>query len=245
MLHLRTVSSLVNPVSSVLQVIQHVPSRCWASEASQRPSIAQALFCLLNKHDPVDHFSSHHLSRGHFTVLGCFLQRTCTLPTLRSCTPTPGLSSSSTKSTYCHSVKFTDISTEIPCSLIISPWESHSATRVTMLSISRLDTKLLESIMDCHCTLLKTVVRVFWLCTFCRTVDLVVGHPRPSLAGIGCTVGVLAGTYRCALMPKVASRLSANPFCGCWSVVLSMSLVHTSKHVQRDFTALLLYVFRV
>ena len=41
------------------------------------------------------------------------------------------------------------------------------------------------------------------------------------------------------------TKQSANPFCGCWSVVLSMSLVYASKRAQRDFTALLLYVFRV
>ena len=49
------------------------------------------------------------------------------------------------------------------------------------------------------------------------------GHPRPSLAGHRCSVGVLAGTHRCAMMPRVASRQSANPFVGCWKVVLSMS----------------------
>ena len=36
------------------------------------------------------------------------------------------------------------------------------------------------------------------------------GYPRPSLAGIGVP-WVLTGTHRCALMPRVASRQSANP----------------------------------
>ena len=31
-----------------------------------------------------------------------------------------------------------------------------------------------------------------------RVVEAVVGHPRPSLFGHRCTVGVLAGTLRCA-----------------------------------------------
>ena len=37
------------------------------------------------------------------------------------------------------------------------------------------------------------------------------GYTRPSLAGIGVP-WVLIGTHRCALMPRVASRQSANPF---------------------------------
>ena len=35
------------------------------------------------------------------------------------------------------------------------------------------------------CTLLKTVVPVLVVVHVCRTVDRVVGHPRPSLSGIG------------------------------------------------------------
>ena len=85
---------------------------------------------------------------------------------------------------------------------------------------------------------------VLWLCTFVALwIVLWATHGFPF--GHRCTVGVLAGTHRCALMPRVASRQTANPFCGCWSVVLSMSLVYASTHVQRDFTALLLCVFRV
>ena len=40
---------------------------------------------------------------------------------------------------------------------------------------------------------------------------MLVGYPRPSLAGIGVP-WVLTGTHLCALMPRVASRQSANPF---------------------------------
>ena len=57
-----------------------------------------------------------------------------------------------------------------------------------------------------------------------------------------CTVGVLAGTHRCALMPKVAPRPSANPL---W--LLECGLVHvswSSKQAQGGFTALLLCAFR-
>ena len=90
---------------------------------------------------------------------------------------------------------------------------------------------------------LKTVVLVFLVVHVCRTVDCVVGHPRPFL-GHRCTVGVLAGTHRCALMPRVASRQSANLLwlleCG----IVSVSW-WSSKQSQRDFTALLLYAFRV
>ena len=50
-------------------------------------------------------------------------------------------------------------------------------------------------------------------------------------------------------MPRVASRQSASRFCGCWSVCVGVcGLVDVSwwsKQCQRDFTALLLYVFRV
>ena len=49
------------------------------------------------------------------------------------------------------------------------------------------------------------------------------GHPRPPLSGIGGAVGVLAGTHRCALMPRVASKQSANPL---W--FLECGLVHVS-----------------
>ena len=40
---------------------------------------------------------------------------------------------------------------------------------------------------------------------------MLLGYPRPSLAGKGVP-WVLTGTHRCALMPRVASRHSANPF---------------------------------
>ena len=40
---------------------------------------------------------------------------------------------------------------------------------------------------------------------------VLLGDPRPSLAGIGVP-WVLTGTHQCALMPRVASRQSANPF---------------------------------
>ena len=70
------------------------------------------------------------------------------------------------------------------------------------------------------------------------------GPPTASSLGHWCTVGVLAWNERCALMPKVASRQSANPL---W--LLECGLVNvswwSSKQAQRDFPALLLYVFRV
>ena len=75
----------------------------------------------------------------------------------------------------------------------------------------------------------------------CRTVDRVVGHPRPSLSR--------AGLHRCALMPNMTSKQNANPFlwlleCGLVDVSC-VSCVRFHNHFQRDFTALLLYVFRV
>ena len=42
---------------------------------------------------------------------------------------------------------------------------------------------------------------------------VLLGYPQPSLAGIGVP-WVLTGTHRCALITTVASRQSANPFCG-------------------------------
>ena len=58
--------------------------------------------------------------------------------------------------------------------------------------------------------------------------------PTASPLGHRFTVGVVAGTHRCALLPKVASSQSANPL---WLLEL------WSCHC--DFTALLLYAFRV
>ena len=73
-------------------------------------------------------------------------------------------------------------------------------------------------------TLLQTVSGVCLLVVrVCRTVDRVVGPPRAFPLKHRCTVGVLAGTHWCALMPSVASKQSAHPFCGCLSVVLSVS----------------------
>ena len=62
----------------------------------------------------------------------------------------------------------------------------------------------------------------------------------PTAVPCGHTVGVLAGTHRCALMPRVASRQSANRL---W--LLECGLVYVSrwsKQSQRDGTLLLLYV---
>ena len=60
----------------------------------------------------------------------------------------------------------------------------------------------------------------------------------PTAFPCGHTVGVLAGTHRCALMHTVASRQSANPL---W--LLECGLVNVSWWSnQRDCTLLLLYV---
>ena len=74
----------------------------------------------------------------------------------------------------------------------------------------------------------------------CRNMDRVVGHPRPSLVGMGVPWVSLPDTPIC-LDAQVASKQSANPFvvfgvwsCQCLEVVF-----------QRDFTALPLYAFRV
>ena len=59
----------------------------------------------------------------------------------------------------------------------------------------------------------------------CRVVGrrlveaVVVGHPRPSLFGHQCTVGVLAGIYRCATESRVTLWQSTNPCCVCVGVV--------------------------
>ena len=87
---------------------------------------------------------------------------------------------------------------------------------------------------------LKTVVPVFFvLCTFVALwIVLWATDGLPSR-----NVGVLAGTHRCALMPWMASRQSANLFrlleCGLVSVSW-----WSSKQAQRGFIALLLYAFR-
>ena len=91
--------------------------------------------------------------------------------------------------------------------------------------------------MNSKCMLLKTVVPVFFGCARVSHCGSYCGPPTAFPCGHQCTVGVLAGTHQCAWMPRVASRQSANIFCGCWSLVLSMSLVCVSKHVQLDFFA--------
>ena len=110
-------------------------------------------------------------------------------------------------------------------------------TLITSLGVSsRLRFKLMQNlcvVQDSGACLLFVHV--------CRTVDRVVGRPRHSLAGIGVRVS-LRGP-RCALMPRVASRQSANPL---W--LLKCGLVNVSwrsKQDQRDCTLLLLDVFRV
>ena len=47
------------------------------------------------------------------------------------------------------------------------------------------------------------------------------GRPRPSLFGHQCTVGILAGTHRCATESKVTLWQSANPCCVFVGVVTS------------------------
>ena len=44
----------------------------------------------------------------------------------------------------------------------------------------------------------------------CLSLVVLLGYPRPSLAGIGVP-WVLTGTHRCALMRRVALKQSANP----------------------------------
>ena len=54
-----------------------------------------------------------------------------------------------------------------------------------------------------------------------RTVDRAVGHPRPSLAGIGVPWGSLRGPTDVDAQGGI--KIKRQPFWGCWSVVLSMS----------------------
>ena len=92
--------------------------------------------------------------------------------------------------------------------------------------------------------LLKTVVPVFLVVCVCRTVNRVMGHPRPSLVGI---------SVPWVLLP----RQTDVPWCPGWHRgkapthlwLLECGLVNvlwwSSKQGQRDFTALPLYAFRV
>ena len=70
------------------------------------------------------------------------------------------------------------------------------------------------------------------------------GHPRPSLSGIGVPWVSLPGHHRCAFMPRVASKQSANPL---WLLVCGLVNVsrRSSKQAQRGLTALLVYAFRI
>ena len=48
-------------------------------------------------------------------------------------------------------------------------------------------------------------------------VEVASGHPRASPVGHRCTVGVLAGTHRCASESRVTLGQGANPsVCRCW-----------------------------
>ena len=51
------------------------------------------------------------------------------------------------------------------------------------------------------------------------------GHPRPSLFGHPCTVGVLAGTHQCATLSRVTLWQSANP-CMCWLESWRLAYAH-------------------
>ena len=66
----------------------------------------------------------------------------------------------------------------------------------------------------------------------CRTVDRVVGYPRPS-AGIGVP-WVLTGTHPCAFMPRVASKQSAN-LCGWCSREIMWSWTWSERCVFVNF----------
>ena len=54
-----------------------------------------------------------------------------------------------------------------------------------------------------------------------RLVEVTSGHPRPSLFGHRCTVGVVAGTHLCATESRVTLWQSANPCCVFVGVVTS------------------------
>ena len=77
----------------------------------------------------------------------------------------------------------------------------------------------------------------------CRTVDRACCGPPTALpCGNRCTVGVLAGTHRRALMPK--GGIKAPTLCGCWSVVLSMSRGGPTKvNVIAPFCSCTRFVF--
>ena len=91
----------------------------------------------------------------------------------------------------------------------------------------------------------------FWLCAFVAQ-RIVLGPPTASPVGHRCTVGVLAGTHRCALVPRVASKQSANP-CVVVGVLSCQCLVRTPPHKFNEISpfsssrvaALVLYEFRV
>ena len=105
--------------------------------------------------------------------------------------------------------------------------------------------QLLVQRIDLFCSLLDPVWSADWTEHGSATMYVVKDSERqwcPLVVhfpcGHWCTVGVLAGTHRCALTLRVASRQSAN-LCGCWSV-----LWWSAKLGQRDCTLLFLYVFR-
>ena len=113
--------------------------------------------------------------------------------------------------------------------------------------------QILSALDELFCSLLDPVLSADWTehssATMYVVKDsgaclLVVHVCRTAFpCGHRCTAGVLAGTHRCALMPRVASRQNANPL---W--LLECGLVNVSwwsKQSQRDCTLMLLYVFRV
>ena len=87
---------------------------------------------------------------------------------------------------------------------------------------------------------------------FWSMLDVLTGlstAPLPCMLFKGCLFfccllhcGSCSGPWE--FLPGTHQGRAPTLFRGCWSVVLSMSLVYASKHVQRDFTALFLW-FRV
>ena len=67
------------------------------------------------------------------------------------------------------------------------------------------------------------MVPVFLDVHVCRTVDRVVGHPQPSLSGIGAPWVSLPGYPLMCLDARGWHQGEASTLRGCWSVVLSMS----------------------
>ena len=104
----------------------------------------------------------------------------------------------------------TSVFESVPQPLALLPCDSPLSLSGTSPSCSIVSFQVCRHLVSLKARLTQTC-----LCRVVVCVELVSGHPRPSLFGHQCTVGVLAGTHGCATKSRMTLWQSANP-CVCW-----------------------------